>query len=249
MQMEQLVSSTDARAGNRQEWYRHAYQQLTPGWKDSLVRYCEVIQANTHAATHILDIGCGHADFLAPVYARTPHTYGIDPDAEALKKNRIIKQAFAGTADALPFADDSFDVIVAAWVFEHLERPEQVCREIYRALKPGGRLIFLTPNSWNYNVWMIRLIPHGFHDFFTRRLYQRQERDTYRVRYKINSPRKLAKTLLPIGFKEEHIILNGDPSYISFNGLLFAFARLLERLLDIKLFQCARVHIIGVYQK
>ena len=149
MQMDQLVSSTDARSGNRQEWYRHAYQLLTPGWKDSLVRYCEVIQAHTRAETRVLDIGCGHADFLAPVYARTPHTYGIDPDAEALRKNRIIKHTVVGTADALPFADDSFDLIVAAWVFEHVERPEQVCREIYRALKPGGRLIFLTPNSWN----------------------------------------------------------------------------------------------------
>ena len=249
MPMGQLVSSTDVRSGNRQEWYRHAYQLLTPGWKDSLVRYCEVIQAHTGAETRVLDIGCGHADFLAPVYARTPHTYGIDPDAEALRKNRTIKHTVVGTADALPFEDDSFDLIVAAWVFEHVEQPEQVCREIYRALKPGGRLIFLTPNSWNYNVWLIRLIPHCFHDFFTRRLYQRQEHDTYRVRYKINSPRKLAKTLLPIGFKEEQVILNGDPSYISFNELLFAFARFLERRLDIKLLQRARVHIIGVYQK
>ena len=96
---------------------------------------------------------------------------------------------------------------------------------------------------------MIRSIPHCFHDFFTRRLYQRQEHDTYRVRYKINSPRKLAKMLLPVGFKEEQLILNGDPSYISFNEPLFAFARLLERLLDTRVLQRARVHLIGVYQK
>lgn len=247
--MDQLVSSLDARPLNRQEFYRYAYQRLAPGWKDSLARYCQIIDAHVGQTTSVLDVGCGHADFLAAVYARTPYTYGIDPDAEALKKNKTIKHTVVGAADQLPFADDSFDLIVAAWVFEHLEQPEQVCREIYRALKPGGRLIFLTPNSWNYNVWMIRLVPHCFHDFFTRRLYQRQEHDTYRVRYKINTPRKIAKTLLPLGFKQEQLLLNGDPSYISFNRPLFALARLVERLLDARPLQRARVHLIGVYQK
>jgi ubiquinone/menaquinone biosynthesis C-methylase UbiE len=247
--MDHLISSAGTRPFNRQEWYRQVYQGLSPGWKDSLARYCQVIDNYTRPDTRVLDIGCGHADFLAPVYARTPYTYGIDPDAEALKKNRIIRRTVVGTADYLPFEDNSFDLIVAAWVFEHVEHPEQVCAEIYRALKPGGRLIFLTPNSWNYNVWIIRLIPNSFHHFFTRRLYQRQEHDTYPVRYKINSPRKIAKILLPLGFKEEQLILNGDPSYISFNPLLFKLACFLERLLDMKPLQRARVHIIGVYQK
>jgi ubiquinone/menaquinone biosynthesis C-methylase UbiE len=247
--MDQVDASTDTRPLNRQEFYRQVYQRLSPGWKESLVRYCEVISAHTRPETRILDIGCGHANFLAAVYARTPHTYGIDPDAEALKKNTIIHHTVVGMAEHLPFADDSFDLIVAAWVFEHVEHPEQVCQEIYRALKPGGRFIFLTPNSWNYNVWMIRLVPHCFHEFFTRRLYQRQEHDTFRVRYKINSPRKIARQLVPLGFKEEQVMLNGDPSYISFNTVLFSFARLLERLYDTRLLQQARVHIIGVYQK
>lgn len=247
--MDQLISSAELRPLNRQEWYRHVYRGLVSDWKDSLARYCHIIDAYTSPDTHVLDIGCGHADFLASVYAKTSYTYGIDPDAEALRKNKIIKHTVVGTADHLPFADNAFDLIVAAWVFEHMEQPERACREIYRALKPGGRLIFLTPNSWNYNVWIIRLIPHCFHNFFTQRLYQRQEHDTYRVRYKINSPRKIAKILFPIGFKEEQVILNGDPSYISFNYLLFRFACLLERLLDKRPFRRARVHIIGVYQK
>jgi SAM-dependent methyltransferase len=91
MLMDQLVSALDARPLNRQEFYRHVYQRLAPGWKDSLARYCQIIDAYTRPDTSVLDIGCGHADFLAPVYARTPYTYGLDPDAAALKKNRIVK--------------------------------------------------------------------------------------------------------------------------------------------------------------
>ena len=40
----------------------------------------------------ILDVGCGHGEFLKPVFDRTPYTYGIDPDKDALEKNKFIKK-------------------------------------------------------------------------------------------------------------------------------------------------------------
>jgi len=141
------------------------------------------------------------------------------------------------------------DLVVLAWVLEHLDSPEKAFREIYRVLKPGSSVIFLTPNTWNYNVWIIRMIPNRFHDFFTRKLYNRQEHDTYRVRYKINSANKIDRILLPLGFKKTQLIFNGDPSYISFNTPLFKFACLLENLLDWKWLNLAKVHLIGIYQK
>ncbi len=233
----------------RQELYRQQYRRVNGHWEDSLHLYRDLIDHSTQKDTCILDIGCGHGDFLGSVYARTPHTYGIDPDEQALKKNSIIRNTVLGAADALPFPANFFDLVVSAWVLEHLDNPERVFQEIYRTLKPGGKVIFLTPNSWNYIVWIIRLIPHCFHDFLTRKLYHRQEGDTYLVRYKINSLRTIDRTLLPLGFKKSQVILNGDPSYISFNKLLFTFACSLENLLDKSFLHIAKVHIIGVYQK
>lgn len=93
------------------------------------------------------------------------------------------------------------------------------------------------------------MIPNVFHDFFTRKLYDRQEGDTYPVRYKINSVKRIEKTLGPIGFKKSQVILNGDPSYISFNRPLFAFACLLEKILDLRPLHFGKVHLIGVYEK
>ncbi len=249
MSLDQVAPGVASCPVNRQEFYRQEYRRLKSDWKDSLAIYIEAIDQSTQADTCILDIGCGHGDFLQHLYARTPYTYGIDPDEMALHKNKIINNKVVGMADNLPFQNDFFDLVVSAWVLEHLDHPEQVFREIYRVLKPGGKVIFLTPNIWNYNVWVIRMIPNRFHAFFTRKLYGRQENDTYQVRYKINSVKKIDRTLLPIGFKKAQVILNGDPSYISFNKQLFKLASYVESLLDTGFLKTAKVHLISTYQK
>ena len=234
---------------NKQEHYRQEYRCLKPHWQDSLVIYRNLIDSYTNSETKILDIGCGHGDFLKSIHDKTIYSYGIDPDKEALLKNTFIKNKTVGTVEKLPFESNSFDLVVSAWVLEHLQDSQKAFQEIFRVLKPNGKVVFLTPNVWNYNVWIIRLIPEKFHSFFTRKLYDRQEHDTYPKLYKINSVKKIVKTLEPIGFKKSQFVLNGDPSYASFNSILFKFACLLERILDWKPLRFAKVHIIGVYEK
>lgn len=234
---------------NKQELYRNKYKSINPKWKDSLNLYIDLIAQETNTNTKILDIGCGHADFLKSVYAKTPYTYGFDSDNQALAKNTIIKNKIVGTAERLPFEDNFFDLVVSAWVLEHLDSPDKVFQEILRVLKPKGKVIFLTPNFWNYVVWINRLIPHILQDFLTQKLYNRQKSDAYPVRYKINSVKKINKLLLKIGFKKFELILNGDPSYISFNNFLFKIACFIEYILDKRILRAFKVHIIGVYKK
>jgi ubiquinone/menaquinone biosynthesis C-methylase UbiE len=234
---------------SKQEHYRKIYQQIKPGWKDCLKKYIEIINKEIDRNTRILDIGCGHADFLKSVYAKTKHTYGLDPDRGALEKNKIIQHKTVGNADKLPYPDNFFDLVVSAFTLEHLDDPKKIFSEIYRTLKPGGKTIFLTPNVYNYVIWITRLIPDCFHDCIARRLYGRQKNDTYPKKYKINSVKKISNILLPIGFKKSAVILRSDPTYISFNDTLFKLACYIEKLLSKKCFQFAKVHIIGVYQK
>lgn len=234
---------------SKQEYYRQEYQRLKPNWRDSLTIYRDIISQTTNSNIRILDVGCGHGDFLKPVHAKTIHSYGLDPDKDAIAKNTFIKNITVGTVENLPFESNFFDLVISAWVLEHLPDPQKAFQEILRVLKHGGKVIFLTPNIWNYNVWIIRLIPEIFHDFFTKKLYDRQEHDTYPKQYRSNSVKKIAKTLETIGFKKSQIILNGDPSYISFNNILFKFACLLEEILDWQPLRFMKVHIIVIYEK
>jgi SAM-dependent methyltransferase len=53
--------------------------------------------------------------------------------------------ARSGEITALPFEDESFDLVTAFDVIEHVENDQQVFNELTRVLKPGGRLIFSVP--------------------------------------------------------------------------------------------------------
>jgi ubiquinone/menaquinone biosynthesis C-methylase UbiE len=234
---------------NRQEFYRQQYGQRKPGWRHSLFIFRDVMDRYVTASTRVLDIGCGHADFLAPLYSHTPFTFGLDPDRHALAKNRTVTQHVTGLADAIPCSDAVFDVVTSAWLCEHLQDPRCAFREMYRVLKPGGHVIFLTPNAWNYNTWLIRLTPQPLHDFLSRHLHGRQANDTYPVRYKFNTVRMIESTLSSIGFGRTEMIYHGDPTYISLNRPLYELACAIERLIDLPRLQALRVHLIGVYQK
>ena len=58
--------------------------------------------------------------------------------------------------------DKSFDVIISAEVIEHLENPREIAREWFRLLKPGGTLIFSTPNNESYRSLLALLFKGHF---------------------------------------------------------------------------------------
>jgi len=67
--------------------------------------------------------------------------------------------------DPLPYADNTFDLITCTEVVEHLERFRFIVREIVRVAKPGGLVIFSTPNILNLRS-RIRFFCFGFWNLF-----------------------------------------------------------------------------------
>lgn len=238
---------------NKQEFYRAKYQKTMPDWQNCLELFTEIVNENCTNNSILIDIGCGHADYLIPIYNKVKYACGVDTDKEALKKNKSLQHKFLlkyeSNEEKLPFGDDYFDIAIMSFVVEHFKNPEIMFKEIFRVLKPKGKVIFLTPNALNYNVWISKIVPKRLHDRLVRWLYHRGEKDTYLALYKINTGKKIHYILNKIGFNRVRIIYNGDPSYISFNNIFFAIGVLLEKILNIKRFNFLRVHIIAVYQK
>jgi SAM-dependent methyltransferase len=88
-------------------------------------------------ASRILEVGCGEGRQLVAIGSRYPGAdlVGLDlPDAQLEQAWRDVPaaQLVQGSALSLPFADKSFDLVMAVEVIEHLPDPEQALREIAR---------------------------------------------------------------------------------------------------------------------
>jgi 2-polyprenyl-6-hydroxyphenyl methylase/3-demethylubiquinone-9 3-methyltransferase len=102
-------------------------------------------------ACDVLDIGCG-AGFLTNTLASDGHRVtGIDLSAKSLdvaqKRDQTGSVRYMQLdAFAIPFPEQSFDVICAMDFLEHVEMPGQIIREAARLLRPGGLFFFHTFN-------------------------------------------------------------------------------------------------------
>ncbi len=97
----------------------------------------------------ILDLGCRDGA-LSTAYLDGNHVVGVDVDRAALARaeERGLETAWADVDESLPFPAESFDVVVAAEVLEHLRLPERALGEAMRVLRPGGLLVGSVPNCF-----------------------------------------------------------------------------------------------------
>ena len=232
-----------------QERYKEKYKKINTKWEESTKIYQKMVLEKVNESTRLLDVGCGHSDLLKEAYEKTKFAFGIDPSGDVNSRNPFLKDIRNEYVEKMSFEDNIFDVVVCAWVLEHIENPERAFSEIYRVLKPGGAVFFLTPNSLNYNTWIIRLIPERFHSFFTQKFYGREENDTFSKKYRFNSVKKIREVMKECGFKEDILLPNGDPSYISFNEATFRISCFLEKILDVPFLRKFKVHLVGGYIK
>jgi len=95
----------------------------------------------------ILDIGCGKGTHLREFQKLGYIAYGVDKLEEAEELSPDLKIKIANLEnEAIPFPDNSFDVVLGKQVLEHIHCPDYMMDEIYRVLKPGGRLILELPD-------------------------------------------------------------------------------------------------------
>ncbi|MGQ9519662.1 MAG: class I SAM-dependent methyltransferase [Candidatus Fervidibacter sp.] len=94
----------------------------------------------------ILDLGCGTGGSFS-LLRNFGVVVGLDNSRLALShaRKRGMKHLTLGDALSLPFIDNSFDLVAILDVLEHLEDDCQALKEIWRVLKPEGRVVFTVP--------------------------------------------------------------------------------------------------------
>lgn len=113
----------------------------------------EPAEAGTQNAIRILDVGCGTGANLE-MLKQFGESEGVDVSDDALEfcRKKGLK-VHKGLAEKLPFEDESYDLVTALDVVEHLDDDVSGLREMNRVLKKGGKtLIFVPAFMWLWGV-------------------------------------------------------------------------------------------------
>lgn len=103
----------------------------------------------------ILDVGCGTGAVLDFLKDRGFIVEGVDNNEEALKycRNKNLSVTL-GSAEKMEYPDETFDLVLALDVLEHLSDPALAVKEVFRVLKKGGLFIATVPAHqwlWSYH--------------------------------------------------------------------------------------------------
>jgi len=117
-------------------------------------------------------------------------------------------------------------------VLEHIERPRQVFLEFARVLRPGGHLVCLTPNKWDYASLIAMAIPNLWHPAIVNATEGRPKAEVFPTYYRANTKRRFRHLSNISGLEIVCFEYLGQyPNYLVFNPLLFRLGCYYDRLL------------------
>jgi SAM-dependent methyltransferase len=169
--------------------------------------------------------------------------------SEGIKENRLVDASVLSDAGRLPFAAETFDIVFSRYLWEHLEHPRAVFAEMARVLKPGGKLVLLTPNRFHYVALISRITSHAVHRKLSV-LRGNQPEDTFPTFYRSNTRRDLER-LAPADLRLTQFIgREVRPNYLAWSLPAFLLGVLYERLVNrFEFLSPLRVTLVAVFSR
>jgi SAM-dependent methyltransferase len=217
---------------------------MRPGWRSSGDQLEALVRGYVTPETSVLDLGCGRGGVVELFWRDVKLAAGIDPDSPSLTGHRAAGMPILrAVGEQLPFAGESFDLVVCVWVLEHLREPLKVFSEVRRVLRPGGHFVFLTPNLRNPLLVLNRVgkVLPLVQARLVSRFYGRREADTFPVQYRANTVGALRALAAAGGLEVTELRVVADPTYLAVNGFMFTTSVLAERLMP----KGWGVHLVG----
>ena len=210
---------------------------------DGFIEFYTRVNALLDTDSIVLDFGAGRGLWateplpaasrrLRAFHERVERVVGIDVDEAVLKNPALAEARVVEPGDPIPYGDQSFDLVVADHVLEHVSEVDapHVAGEILRVLKPGGWLAARTPNKWGMIGLGARAVPNRLHTRFLHRLQpDRKDEDVFPVEYHMNTRRQLRR-LFPAPNKVVVYGHTSEPTYFGRSTVAWRAAAFLGRL-------------------
>jgi len=189
----------------------------------------------------VLDYGAGRGAWtdeqkstsireLQDLRLRASEVIAADIDPAVLQNKCSNRQIVLEANRPLPFENGSFDIIVADYVFEHIQNPHAVVSELLRVLRPGGWIAARTPSRYSYVALAAQIIPNRFHSQLLRSIQPaRNSIDVFPTTYKMNSFREIRRY-----FAGNHVTMwstTSEPCYHFNRKTIFGILRFLHAFL------------------
>ena len=209
---------------------KYLYPDFKDNWDNILFR--NRVLEYVSPESKLLDLGSG-AGILTELNFKDSVSYvcGLDLDSRILL-NPYLNEAKVGSAEFIPYDNETFDAILCNNVIEHLANPTKVFRAVNRVLKKGGIFIAKTPNKYHYVTLLSKLTPHWFHTFFNR-LRGRLEEDTFPTYYRANTRSKILKLAKLTDFEILFIdLIEGRPEYLRISWITYLIGKLYDKIVS-----------------
>lgn len=209
-------------------------------WRAGQERRLKMIRDAAGERIHgrVFEDGCGVGMYLSRLSEDASQAVGLEIEMDrSIEARRLTDDIVCGAGEYLPFASNSFDLILSHEVLEHVQDDRKAMCEIVRTLRPGGRLAVFAPN---------RGYPFETHGIFWRGKYHfgniplvnylpRALRDRLAPHVRIYSRGDLRRLFsgLPVRIVEQTVIFGAYDNIIArrpaLGRLIRAFLQTLER--------------------
>ena len=143
--------------GNLEHQIIHRWEEVGPCWAETtiapdnfeFVALRWAIGPPRQGSRRILDVGAGQGKLTAAFTQIGFEVVGLEPSSTLRERARQLHpdlEFVAGSATALPFPDNSFYYVICVEVLEHIPDTQLAISEMYRVLKPEGKLIIIDKN-------------------------------------------------------------------------------------------------------
>jgi ubiquinone/menaquinone biosynthesis C-methylase UbiE len=140
-------------------WHKRIFE-LEPGHEDASSPWYQLVRERIGPVQdlHVLEVACGRGGFVRELARAGAHVTGCDFSMAALLVGQSKILPMNGTASAaliqgdaqcLPFASESFDIVVSCETIEHVPDVRSALREMWRVARQGAKLFLTTPNYAN----------------------------------------------------------------------------------------------------
>jgi SAM-dependent methyltransferase len=162
-------------------------------------RYATAVASAAFPGCRWLDLGAGarlHGGWLGrsarEITSQASYVVGCDMVIPHIRQHPNLTHRVGATGDRLPFANNSFDLVTANMVLEHLVNPAVVFSAIARVMAPAGRFVFVTPHRGHPVVRAMSLVLHPRMRRWVAHLMERRSLEhIFQTHYRANTVRQI----------------------------------------------------------